>query len=148
MEITRQADYAVRAVLELALRDPEVRVPREEIAAEHGIPAPFLTKIVARLAAEGILDTRRGVKGGVRLARPAAQITLLEVIEAIDGPVLLNRCTRRPAECPRDNHCVVHRLWTALRDDLRGRLARVDFGALARQVRTATDSTLARAKGG
>ena len=105
MEITRQSDYAVRAVLDLAMLSDDERAFSEAIAGRQDIPAAFLTKIFSRLAAEGIVTTRRGVKGGVRLARPASEITMLEVIEAIDGPIALNRCTRRPSDCPLDATC-------------------------------------------
>lgn len=131
MEITRQADYAVRAVLDLALRHDGERAFSDDIARRQNIPAAFLTKILSRLAAEGIVVTQRGVKGGVRLARPAGDISLLHVVEAIDGPITLNRCTRRPGECPRDMTCAVHPVWRAICDELRARLAAIDFGALA-----------------
>ena len=135
MEITRQADYAVRAVLALAMGPQGKRVLREDVAAQQARPPAFLTKIFARLAAEGILDTQRGVKGGVLLARQAEQITLLDVVEAIDGPILMNRCTRRPGECARDGFCVVHPVWVSIRDDFRRRLADVHFGMLAESAR-------------
>jgi Rrf2 family protein len=135
MEITRQADYAVRAVLDLALRSAGERAFSEDIASRQNVPPAFLTKILARLAAEGIVDTHRGVKGGIRLARPATEITLLQVVEAIDGPITLNRCAKRPQECPRDSTCVVHPIWIALRDDLRARMTAITFDTLARSAR-------------
>jgi Rrf2 family protein len=131
MEITRQADYAVRAVLDLATRADGERAFTQEIAGRQSIPQAFLTKIFSRLAAEGIVMTQRGVKGGVRLARPADEITLLRVVEAIDGPIALNRCTRRPSDCPLDPACVVHPFWQAICADLRARLDGIDFATLA-----------------
>lgn len=135
MEITRQADYAVRAVLDLALHPDGERTFSEEIASRQDIPNAFLAKIFARLSAEGIVITRRGVKGGVRLARPANQITLLHVIEAIDGRITLNRCTRRPGECPRDATCAVHPVWLALCATIRAQLSNITFEALAASAR-------------
>lgn len=131
MEITQQADYAVRAVLELALQPSGVRLSCETIAQRHAIPLAFLTKIVARLANEGILRNQRGVNGGVQLARPAEEINLLEVVEAIDGPITFNRCNRKPSECSRSRTCVVHPIWTELCRDFRARLAACDFAAMA-----------------
>lgn len=131
MEITQQADYAVRAVLELALH-PEIEcIASSEIARQQRIPAPFLAKIIARLAAAGIVATQRGVNGGIRLTRPAKDITLLDVVEAIDGPISLNRCVTRPEECPRSGTCVVHSAWLTTCAELRLRLNRFHFAMLA-----------------
>ena len=145
MEITQQADYAIRAVLELALHAPDERIFSSEIARRQGIPAPFLTKILSRLAAAGIVATHRGVNGGIRLTRPADQVTLLQVVEAIDGPITLNRCVRAPAECVRSQACVVHPVWLQICADLRAQLHSVHFARLAAdaQIRVATPGGLA-----
>ena len=137
MEITQQADYAVRAILDLALRPPDERASCQAIAERQGIPVAFLTKICARLAAQGLLQSQRGVNGGVRLARPAHDITLLQVVEAIDGPITFNRCNRTPSECDRSRTCPVHSVWSELCRDFRARLAAYNFAAMA----AATDST-------
>ena len=131
MEITQQADYAVRAILDLALRPADERTSCQEIAQRQNIPVAFLTKICARLAAEGFLQSQRGVNGGVRLARPAREITLLQVIEAIDGPITFNRCNRNPSECDRSRTCPVHSIWFELCRDFRARLATYDFALMA-----------------
>ena len=136
MEITRQADYAVRAVLDLAMLSDGERAFAGAIADRQNIPTAFLTKIFSRLSAEGIVTTRRGVKGGVRLARPASKITMLEVIEAIDGPIALNRCTRHPSDCPLDATCAVYPVWHMLCDELRVRLNSITFDMLAASARS------------
>jgi len=105
LEITRQADYALRACVEVAHSTSVERIPTAEIAARQGIPLPFLAKIVSQLVIRGILDSTRGANGGVKLARPPEEISLLEVIEAIDGPVALNRCTREPSSCEMMSTC-------------------------------------------
>jgi Rrf2 family protein len=135
MEISRQADYAVRAVCELALQGEGERVRSEDIAARQTIPQPFLIKIFARLAAEGIVDTQRGVGGGVRLIRSPQELTLLDVVEAVEGPITLNRCVRRPGECPLDATCVVHPIWMDLRDEIRRRLASITFDVLVQRAK-------------
>jgi Rrf2 family protein len=140
MEITQQADYAVRAVLELALQPPGVRLSCETIARRHTIPLAFLTKICARLVTEGILQSQRGVKGGVWLARPAGEINLLQVVEAIDGPITFNRCNRKPSECARSRTCPVHSIWSELCREFRARLVAYDFAAMA--ASTASASTM------
>jgi Rrf2 family transcriptional regulator, iron-sulfur cluster assembly transcription factor len=148
MEITQQADYAVRAVLELALQPPGARLSCEAIARRHTIPLAFLTKICARLTTEGILRSQRGVNGGVQLARPADEINLLEVVEAIDGPITFNRCNRKPSECARSRTCVVHPIWAELCSEFRARLASYDFATIAASARsTSTLQTIQLCQG-
>lgn len=142
MEITRQADYAVRAVLDLATHQHETFVLSDDIAHRQGVPRAFLTKILARLAAAGLLDTQRGVNGGVALALPAKEISLLQVIEIIDGPITLSRCIRAPGECARDLSCPVHPVWAGLRDRLRDWMADIDFESLTWPVGARSGSPL------
>ena len=131
MEISREADYAVRAVLELATHEKGVRLSSAEIAERQEIPAPFLTKILTRLASAGIVSTYRGVNGGVILSRAAGEISLLEVVEAIEGPISLNRCQRHPDLCPRECDCAIHPAWGLLRGQLRNSMDEVKFSTLA-----------------
>jgi Rrf2 family transcriptional regulator, iron-sulfur cluster assembly transcription factor len=107
MELTRQAAYAIRCVLETTRHE---RISTAELARRQHIPLGFLTKIVGGLARVGILETRRGAGGGVRLGRPADEITVLEVIEAAQGPVRLNLCIGLPATCEVAHHCPVSRV--------------------------------------
>ncbi len=143
MEITRQADYAVRAILELALRPAGACVLSADLSLAQNILAAFLAKICARLAAANICLTHRGTNGGIRLSRPADQISLLEVVEAIDGPIVLNRCTRQPGECARERTCVIHPVWLKVCAEYRSRLAGYTFAAMAAQARGAAVSGLA-----
>ena len=92
MQITRQADYATRAVLCLARNGKGERMSTSRVAREQKIPPAFLAKIISQLSVAGVLHTSRGAHGGITLAREPEQITLLEVIEAIDGPIQLNMC--------------------------------------------------------
>lgn len=129
--ITRQADYAVRSVLDLTLLPDEQAAFSRDIAERQNIPPSFVAKILTRLARQGIVQTQRGLTGGVRLNRPAGEITLLEVIEAIDGPIALNLCVRGPELCPLEENCRVHPIWDVLNGDLRQRLSRISFAQLA-----------------
>lgn len=90
MQITRQADYATRAVLYLAQCRKDERISTSQIAQEQKIPPSFLAKIISQLSIAGLLNTSRGAHGGIALARDPSQITLLEVVEAIDGRIQLN----------------------------------------------------------
>ena len=104
MELTRQADYAIRCVLEVARPG---RLAAAEIATRQGLSPSFVGKIVGSLARAGILETRRGASGGVQLGRPPRDISILEVVEAVQGPIRLNRCVRVPPACSLVETCPV-----------------------------------------
>jgi len=126
MQITRQADYAVRAVLYLA-RNTDQRTATSLIAEEQRIPPSFLAKIVSQLSIAGLLHTSRGARGGVVLAREAKEITLLEVIEAIDGPIQLNECVGDNGTCSFDENCPLRPIWCEAQEELVGRLKGTSF---------------------
>ncbi|WKZ36599.1 MAG: Rrf2 family transcriptional regulator [Anaerolineales bacterium] len=126
MQITRQADYAVRAVLHLA-RNSDQRTATSTIAEEQRIPPSFLAKIVSQLSIAGLLHTSRGARGGVTLARTAKEITLLEVIEAIDGPIQLNECVGENSTCSFGDDCPLRPVWCDAQDELVGRLKGTNF---------------------
>jgi Rrf2 family protein len=125
--ITRQADYALRAVTEVAQLPDGERAPTAVIAERQNIPLPFLAKIVSQLAVKGILEATRGASGGVSLARPAENITLLDVIEAIDGPVTLNRCVHNPDVCEMSSSCPIHTIFVDTQQTLVNMLQRTTF---------------------
>lgn len=126
MQITRQADYAVRAILHLA-RQGDQRVPTNIIASEQHIPPSFLAKIVSQLSIAGLLHTSRGARGGVTLARDPGEITLLEVVEAIDGPIQLNECVGENGSCTFDESCPLHSVWQSAHEELVKRLKGTNF---------------------
>lgn len=107
LEITRQADYALRAATEVASIEDGERVSTATIATRQQIPLPFLAKIVSQLVVRGIFEATRGASGGVRLARPANTINMREIIETIDGPISLNTCARDTAMCERSMTCAL-----------------------------------------
>jgi Rrf2 family protein len=131
MQITRQADYATRAVLCLAQAQPGTRLSTARIAEQTAAPPAFLAKIIAQLASAGVVQAVRGARGGVSLARPAATISLLEVVEAIDGALELNACAIDPTKCGLSATCPLQPEWSAANHDLRRRLATVTFEDLA-----------------
>ena len=99
MQITRQADYALRAMLFLARLEPGQRAATSQIAEDQEIPPSFLAKIISQLSIAGLIHTSRGARGGVSLARKVDDVSLLDVVEAIDGPITLNECTQDPDAC-------------------------------------------------
>ena len=102
MLVTREADYAVRCVVEVARTG---RTSAAQVARVQGISPTFLGKIVQSLAKAGILATRRGVGGGISLAKPAEEFTLLQVIEAVEGPLCINDCLQSPSRCGHMSSC-------------------------------------------
>src|SRR4030066_352378 len=111
MQITKQADYAVRAVLYLAGLSDGRRAPTSQIARDQKIPPSFLAKIISQLSVAGMVQTSRGARGGVTLAREPEKITLLDVVEAIDGPILLNECVGESSNCVFGDDCPVQSVW-------------------------------------
>lgn len=130
MQITRQADYAVRAVLHLAREGNTVRAATSTIAKEQKIPPSFLAKIISQLSIAGLLHTSRGARGGVTLAREPKDISLLEVVEAIDGPIQLNECVQNEGVCSFEGNCPIRTVWCDAQDELVRRLKSTSFGDL------------------
>jgi Rrf2 family protein len=118
MEISRRTDYGIRVILDLATLPGEERTSTQDIADRQNIPSPFLAKIVSQLSLAGLVTTYRGAGGGVALARPPSEINLLQVIEALEGPIRLNRCSNQPEACPRNERCSVHDIWVQAQDSL------------------------------
>ncbi len=126
MQITRQADYAVRAIYYLTTLGPDSRAATSKIAAEQHIPASFLAKIVSQLSVAGLLKTSRGARGGVSLARSPKDISLLDIVEAIDGPIKLNECVG-DGSCAFHDECPMRPIWCDAQNDLVERLSTTDF---------------------
>lgn len=137
LEITRQADYALRATTEIARVPEGERIPTALIASRQKIPLPFLAKIVSQLVVRGILETIRGASGGVNLARPADAITMRDVIEAIDGPIALNRCTREPGVCEHMDTCPFCEIFIDAQEALIKRLESTTLAELAARLEEA-----------
>jgi Rrf2 family protein len=133
MQITRQADYAVRAVLHLARINRGQRAATSAVAQEQRIPPSFLAKIISQLSIAGLLHTSRGARGGVTLARDPKDITLLEVVEAIDGPIQLNECVGENGICSFEENCPIKVVWCDAQDELVARLRNTNFGQLIAQ---------------
>jgi Rrf2 family protein len=134
MQITRQADYAVRAMVYLAQLGPERRAATNHIAQEKHIPPSFLAKIVSQLSVAGLLQTSRGARGGVSLAKPPEDITLLDVVEAIDGPILLNECVGNGGTCCFGTDCPLKPVWCDAQQELVDRLNQTNFAQFVKVI--------------
>jgi Rrf2 family protein len=129
MQITRQADYALRAMYYLARLDSSQRAATSQIAQEQRIPPSFLAKIISQLSIAGLIHTSRGARGGVSLARSPEDISILEVVEAIDGPIMLNECTSSIEACPFGEECPIRPLWCDAQTELVERLKEKTFAS-------------------
>lgn len=109
MQITRQTEYAIRTMLELARSPRGEFVSTRYISEQQDIPEDFLKKTLKLLVLAGLISTQRGVKGGIALARPAGEITLVDIIEAVEGNVALNVCLVPGHNCPNQPGCPVSR---------------------------------------
>ncbi|MBI4912049.1 MAG: Rrf2 family transcriptional regulator [Acidobacteria bacterium] len=129
--IGRQTDYAARLLLHLACLEPEAQVTIAEVAAQRGLPAAFVRRLVGKLTRAGLLASVRGMGGGIRLARPASQITLLDLVQAMEGGVAINHCVDNLQSCPLALHCPVQSAWSDVTRSLESSLKEVTFARLA-----------------
>jgi Rrf2 family protein len=130
MRISAKEDYAVRAVLELALADGNP-VKREQIAQAQTIPIAFLQNILVELRHAEIVEAQRGREGGFRLARPAAEITVADVVRAVSGPLATVRGVRPPSLAYTASAEPLKEVWVAVRANIRAVLERVTLADLA-----------------
>jgi len=130
MRVTAKVDYAVRAAIELGAAEPKVPVKGEQLAAAQGIPIKFLENILAELKRSSIIASQRGADGGYWLARPATDITVADIIRAIEGP-LANVRGLQPQDVDFDGRAEpLQRMWIAVRANLRKVLERVTIADL------------------
>ena len=136
LRINRQTDYAVRVLLALAKRGEGVRLSTSEIQQEMLIPKAFMTRIVAQLSRDGLLSTFPGREGGLMLPRPASQITLRDVVEAFEGPILLSACLQAKGEddCPFRTNCPVSPKWGRVQVAMLREMASITFEQLAKEA--------------
>ncbi len=116
MLYSKTAKYAVLALAEVALCPPGHPVSTKQIAASASVPYPLLAKIVGQLRRAGLVHAERGKHGGILLTRPAKEITIQDVMIAMDGPDVLNNCPLFLAPCDCEKECSLHPLWRPARD--------------------------------
>lgn len=135
LKINRQTDYAVRVVLALAKRGEGTRLSTAEIQQEMLIPPVLMVRIVAQLARAGLVVTFPGREGGLMLPRPASQISLRDVVEAFEGPILLSECMQVKGEddCPFQANCPVRSKWGRVQATMLREMAVISFEDLAKE---------------
>ncbi len=129
MRLSNLADYAVVMLSAAARHCGDGRISAAELAAETGLPAPTVQKIVTKLTAAGLLRSVRGAGGGLQLARPAAAISAAEIVEAVEGPIALTACVEGH-DCAIDHNCSVRPHWPMINGALRGALAAIPLTQL------------------
>ena len=115
MLLSKSCEYAIRAALHVASADRAGYTPVREISGALGIPYPFLAKIVQALTQAGLFQSMRGPSGGIALGRPAAQITLEEIVVAVDGPAVFEECVLGLPGCGDRKPCPLHDQWAPAR---------------------------------
>ena len=132
MELTRKGEYAIRGIVYLAQQPPGRVSLISEIAAAADVPQTFLAKIFQSFAKLGLVSSSRGTGGGFTLGRPASAITLREVVEAVEGPIVPNRCLLGSA-CNRGGPCQIHNVWKQVQSGVVQILDGVTIEKLARR---------------
>ena len=128
MHITREADYAIRCVFYLSCKGNGVTMV-EEIARKMHSPKSFLAKILQKLVKAHIVKSFRGVKGGFALAKRPREITLLDVVEAVQGPVIMNICALDRKLCRFSSTCSIHPVWIEVRQQVEKLLKKKNFAS-------------------
>ena len=132
MRVSHLADYAVVLMTAAARRPAAARLSATELSAETGVPLPTAQKLMGQLAACGLLTSMRGAGGGFALARPAGEISLADIVEAVEGPIAMSACSDGKFDCALDAHCRVKPHMGIVGNAVRGALGAVSLTELAR----------------
>jgi Rrf2 family protein len=118
LRLTNAADYAIRAMLHMACLPEDGIALRNDVARIQGIPPSFMAKILRNLAKAGLLRSTRGVHGGFTLGRPATEISLLDIVEAIEGPLGIVDCMTEPCACEMADDCPAQPVWESVQTQM------------------------------
>lgn len=140
MKVSTRGDYAARALLSLALHDADRPTSVKEIAERTNLPQPYLEQILLAVKGAGLVRSKRGVGGGYVLARPAAEITLAEILSAVDGPISVPIETHDHCE----GHCMLDEVWNSVSDEMRKLLEGYTLAELVTRTREGHTDASAR----
>jgi FeS assembly SUF system regulator len=130
IRLSRLTDYGIVLMAHLAARETGSTHNAREVAGDTQLPAPVVSKILKSLARAGLLDSQRGSKGGYSLSRPPEQISVTEMITALEGPLGLTECTVHPGACVQESSCHVREPWQRINRVVRDALADVSLADL------------------
>ena len=139
MQLTRAADYAVRVMIHLAGLTPGTRVSRDELARVAECPEQFLSKVLQGLTRAGLILSHRGNTGGFELPAAHRSTAILNVVEAIEGPLHLNICIPSEQACPRQAWCPAHLVWAEAQEAMIKVLKAATIDELARRAKVARE---------
>lgn len=118
MQLTRAADYALRGMVFLARQDFLKFTKISEIAESERVPEKFMRKLIHMLNQHGYIESVRGKNGGIRLGRDPDEINMLDIIEAVEGPMALNLCLKEPSQCDLIDLCTMCSIWSEAQQEL------------------------------
>ncbi len=146
MRFTAKTEYAVRAIIEIALLENKRPVQVREIAAKQAIPERFLEQVMAALRKAGLIESTRGAQGGYRLTKPKEQITLADIIQAIEGPMQVMECLNQEHEhntCAQANLCTVRGVWQSVQNTLLENLGSITLAKLINDYKNQSRKAIA-----
>ncbi len=142
MRLSSLADYAVVMMTACARHCGGTRINAGQLAEETGIPLPTVQKLVSRLSSAGLLRSIRGAGGGFKLARPAAAISIAEIVEAIEGPIAMTACVEQGRhDCALEGNCSVQPHWPIVNQAVRSALADIRLPSLTRPMPQLAEAT-------
>src|ERR671911_1322973 len=141
LRLSKKADYALMAMKHLAMRPDAVSVSAREIAEQYDIPIELMAKVLQRLARRGLLASHQGTRGGYRLGRSAAAISVADVIQAIDGPLTVTACSTDAENCDQYGKCSVRDPLWRIKDRILSALATCSLQEVASDPPPDTDVT-------
>ncbi len=118
MYLSRPAEYALRAMTYIARLEPDKRILTRDLAEAIHVPAPFLSKIMRRLTAEGMLDAKKGHHGGFLLAKPPGDVRFIDILRAVDFEPTADHCLFGLGNCNANNPCPLHSEWSILKGQI------------------------------
>ena len=140
MRLSHLADYAVVLMTAAARRPAGARLSATELAQDTGVPLPTAQKLMGQLAACGLLSSARGASGGFALARPAKEISLADIVEAVEGPIAMTVCSEGRNDCALDAHCRVKPHMGLIGSAVRGALGAVSLQQLSTPAKAGAHS--------
>lgn len=135
LRLTREAEYGLMAMTYIASQPDGELAYRKEIASHHRIPREFLAKVLQKLSRGGLIRSSRGIRGGYLLAKRSAEISLADVVRAVDGPMAIVECARKGNECPQFDSCNFRDALWELQDSIVHVLTEISLHDFARRVR-------------
>jgi len=135
LRLSTRARYALRAMIELGLREGEGLVQLRQVASAQRVSPKYLEQLAGQLRQAGLVQTERGPQGGCRLARAPSEITALQIVRAVEGPLALLDCLSRPSACERSHRCAARSLWGRVTDAIAQLLGETTLAQLCEDQR-------------